>query len=89
MTKECRLNSETKEVYFWSRGLYIPWIQDWKRSKVQVVAEMFRLHTKKGVRTFLGIIGYYRQFVKDYATIAEPLMELTKKNLLEQVKWSN
>ena len=57
--------------------------------KVQVVAEMSRPTTKKDVRTSLGMAGYYRRFVKDYATIAEPLTELTRKNLPERVEWNN
>ena len=33
--------------------------------------------------------GYYRRFVKDYATIAEPLTELTRKKLPEKVEWNS
>ena len=33
--------------------------------------------------------GYYGRFVKDYATIAEPLTELTRKNLPGKVEWNN
>ena len=32
--------------------------------------------------------GYYRRFVKDYATITAPLIELIKKNLPEKIEWS-
>ena len=32
-----------------------------------------------GVRSFLGMTNYFRQFIKDYATICLPLIELTKK----------
>ena len=46
---------------------------------------MSRPTTKKDVRTFLGMAGYYRRFVKDYATIAE----LTRKNLPERVECNN
>lgn len=48
-------------------------------SKVQAVANIPLPTSKKDVRTFLGMAGYYRRFVQDYATIAEPLTELTKK----------
>ena len=48
-------------------------------SKIQTILEMLRPKTKKDVSTFLGMTGYYRWFVKDYATTAESLMELTKK----------
>ena len=34
----------------------------------------------KNVRSFLGLAGYYKKFVMDYATIAEPLINLTRKH---------
>lgn len=35
----------------------------------------------------MGLVGYYRQFVKGFAKLAKPLIELTKKNV--PFKWSN
>jgi len=32
------------------------------------------------VRGFVGLCSYYRRFLKDFATVAAPLHELTKKN---------
>lgn len=33
------------------------------------------------VRSFLGLVGWYRRFIRNYAQIAEPLTNLTKKNI--------
>ena len=33
------------------------------------------------LRSFLGLIGYYRRFIQDFSTHAEPLYRLSKKNV--------
>jgi len=38
----------------------------------------------KDVQKFLGLANYYRRFVKDFAKIAKPLYEMTRK----ENKWS-
>ena len=34
--------------------------------------------TPKQVRAFLGLVGYYRKFIKGFAKIAKPLTLLTR-----------
>jgi len=41
----------------------------------------------RDVRKFLGLANYYRQFVKDFAKLARPLNNLTRKE--EKWKWGN
>ena len=47
--------------------------------KVTAVTEFKAPNGIGAVRTFLGLTGYYRKFIQNYATIARPLTELTKK----------
>jgi hypothetical protein len=43
--------------------------------------------TKRQVRSFLGLAGYYRKFIPRYAEVAAPLTDLTKKGQPNTVKW--
>ena len=44
--------------------------------------------TKREVRQFLGLAGYFRDFIKDYAEIAAPLTNLTKDTTTEPLELS-
>nr|XP_027122238.1 uncharacterized protein LOC113739200 [Coffea arabica] len=47
-------------------------------TKVKAVTEWKRLESPTEVRSFLGLAGYYRRFIKDFSKIAGPLTDLTK-----------
>ena len=44
--------------------------------------------TKRAVRSFLGLCGYYRRFIPNFATLATPLTNATAKAAPNQVDWS-
>ncbi|XP_055343594.1 uncharacterized protein LOC129591802 isoform X2 [Paramacrobiotus metropolitanus] len=49
--------------------------------KVRAITDFPVPANLKAVRAFLGLTGYYRRFIKDYAALACPLYELTKKDV--------
>ena len=51
-----------------------------EKEKVQRVIEWPVPKNIKDVQKFLGLANYYRQFVKDFAMIAKPLHETTRKD---------
>ena len=57
--------------------------------KVQAVQQFARPKTKKNVRQFLGLAGYYRRFIPEYASHSFCLTEATKKSAPELVAWSS
>ena len=52
------------------------------------IEQLKRPTMKKEVQAFLGMTGYYRRFIRDFAQIAEPLTNLTMKGLPENIEWS-
>ena len=48
-------------------------------SKLSAVRNWHAPDKVKAVRQFVGFVGYYRRFVKDFAGLAEPLVALTRK----------
>jgi len=42
---------------------------------------------KTQVRSFIGLAGYYREYIPHYSTIASPLTDLTKKGEPKEVRW--
>ena len=56
--------------------------------KVRAVREFGIPKTKTQVRSFLGIMGYYRKFITQYASLAAPLTDLTRKSQPNPVAWT-
>ena len=50
------------------------------QSKVAAVKEMSPPHDMKAVRRFLGMCGYHRRHIPDFAILAKPLFALLKKD---------
>ena len=48
--------------------------------KVEAIQKLAAPTDVKGVRQFIGLSSYYRRFINQFAKIAKPLTELTKKN---------
>lgn len=48
--------------------------------KVEAVKNFPVPRTQKEIKSFLGLAGYYRKFIKDFAKITKPLTSCLKKN---------
>ena len=57
-----------------SKGVHVD------ESKINAIKTWPQPTNLQQVRSFLGLAGFYRRFVKDFSTIASPLHALSKKN---------
>lgn len=55
--------------------------------KVETVENFPIPKTSKDMKSFLGLCGYYRRFIKDFAKIAKPLNRLLKE--VSEFIWTN
>lgn len=55
--------------------------------KIEQIMTASTPSTKKEVRSFIGLVGYYNRFIPNFAAISAPLTDLTRGNLSTRVKW--
>ncbi|MBW0495088.1 hypothetical protein O181_034803 [Austropuccinia psidii MF-1] len=55
------------------------------KNKVAAVLLNPMPHNKKEIKPFLGFLGYYRQHIKDFASIARPLCKLCDKDTVFEI----
>ena len=58
------------------------------QDNVEEIKDAPRPSTKKQVRSFMGLAGYYRDFIPNFEAIAAPLSDLTRKGQHNKVEWS-
>lgn len=49
--------------------------------RVRAIADLRPPKTKTEVKAFLGLVGYYRQFIKGFAKLAKPLTILLSDSM--------
>jgi hypothetical protein len=49
------------------------------KAKVDLISNLPPPHTVKEIRSFMGRVGFYRQFIKDFSKITKPLCKLLAK----------
>ncbi|XP_021361861.1 uncharacterized protein LOC110455805 [Mizuhopecten yessoensis] len=57
--------------------------------KISAIEQALRPETKTQLRSFLGLAGFYRKFIANFASIAVPLTELNKKGFPNRLEWGD
>ena len=60
-----------------------------KQSTLDKIQGAERPKTKTQVRSFLGLTGYYRDYIPNYSAVAAPLTDLTRNGRPNKVEWGS
>ena len=55
--------------------------------RLTAIAEIPRPTTKRELRRLLGALGYYKEYIPQFAQLAKPLIDLTNKRFPNVVQW--
>ena len=55
--------------------------------KVEAVMNWERPKSVFEIRSFLGLVGYYRRFIEDFSRLVEPMTRLTRKEV--KYEWND
>lgn len=58
------------------------------KTKVSAIRDFPRPTTKKDVRSFLGMTGYYQHYIPNYSEVASPLTDSLRKQEADVVNWT-
>ena len=58
-----------------------------QEDKMQAIRDAPRPTTKRQIKSFLGLVNFYRHFVPNCSSIASPLTDLTKNNRPNSTKY--
>ncbi|XP_013624264.1 PREDICTED: uncharacterized protein LOC106330322 [Brassica oleracea var. oleracea] len=90
--REHKLFAKLSKCSFWQREIcFLGHVVSDKgvsvdQEKIKAIADWPRPRNATEIRSFLGLAGYYRRFVKGFASMAQPLTKLTGKDV--QFVWT-
>lgn len=57
--------------------------------KIKIIDQLELSKTLPQIKSFLGLTGYYRKFVRDYAKVVQPVIKFLRKNVTINTKAPN
>lgn len=64
-------------MWVWKRYRSLPWSAKTKDAKIRAIASLPVPSTRRQLRRFLGMAGYYRRFCRNVSSVVAPLTTLT------------